>query len=72
MQEIDKNLANELYSLLASPIVWNSYHGVVQIETPYFVGLNNTLFILKKPRIINWQVKKKPFKKTTKRRGKKI
>lgn len=72
MQEINKNLANELYNLLAGPIIWNSYHGVVQIETPYFVGLNNVLFILKKPRIINWQAKKKPFKKITKRKSKKI
>ncbi len=55
MQEIDKDLADELYKLLAGPITWNSYHGVVQVETPYFVGLNNALFILKKPRIITWK-----------------
>jgi len=58
MQEIDNNLADELYKLLASPITWNSYHGVVQIETPYFVGLNSALFVLKKPRIIDWQAQK--------------
>ncbi len=55
MQGINKDLADELYRLLASPITWDSYHGVVQIETPYFIGLNNALFILKKPRIINWR-----------------
>lgn len=55
MTEIDKNLTNELYDLLSGPMIWDSYHGVVQIETPSFVGLNNALFILKKPRIINWR-----------------
>ncbi len=68
MQEIDKNLADELYNLLAGPITWNSYHGVAQIETPYFVGLNNDLFLLKKPRIIIWEGIKKPFKKTSLKR----
>ncbi len=70
MQEINKDLAKEIYQLLAGPIVWNSYHGVLQVETPYFVGLNNAFYILKKPRIINWQgqktvssKKKNPLKK---------
>lgn len=66
MQEIDKDLANEIYNLLTGPITWNSYHGVIQIETPYFVGLNSGLFILKKPRIIKWQgVKEISNKKTS-------
>ena len=65
MQEIDKDLANELYRLLAGPITWNSYHGVVQVETPYFVGLNNSLFLLKKPRIIIWKGERK-LKKSNK------
>jgi len=65
MQEINKDLANELYKLLSGPITWNSYHGVVQIETPYFVGLNNSLFLLKKPRIIIWQSKQEIAKKKT-------
>ena len=68
MQEIDKDLANELYELLAGPITWDSYHGVVQIETPYFVGLNNALFILKKPRIINWAAIKEKQKPLAKKR----
>ena len=68
MQEIDKDLANELYDLLASPITWDSYHGVVQIETPYFVGLNKALFILKKPRIIKWSVIKEKQKPLVKKR----
>jgi hypothetical protein len=58
MQKMDKSLAKEMYNLLAGPITWNSYHGVVQVETPYFVGLNSSLYLLKKPRIINWTGKK--------------
>ncbi|PIU15902.1 hypothetical protein COT20_01060 [bacterium (Candidatus Gribaldobacteria) CG08_land_8_20_14_0_20_39_15] len=55
MQDIDKNLADEFYNLLATPVTWNSYHGVVQIETPYFIGLANTFPYLRKPRIIRWK-----------------
>jgi hypothetical protein len=55
MQEIDKDLAKELYDLLSGPLTWNSYHGVVQVETPYFVGLTHTFPLLEKPRIINWK-----------------
>ena len=58
MKEIDKGLAKELYDLLAGPITWNSYHGVVQVETPYFVGLTHTFPLIKQPRIINWKGKK--------------
>ncbi len=54
MKKIDKNLAEEMYGLLAGPVNWNSYHGVVQIETPYFVGLNSSLYLPNKPRIIDW------------------
>jgi hypothetical protein len=55
MKEIDEKLANEMYELLASPITWNSYHGVVQVETPFFVGLTHTFPYLEKPRIIYWK-----------------
>ncbi len=57
MREIDKNLAEELYDLLTSEIIWNSYHGVVQVETPYFVGLTHTFPLIEKPRIIKWKGK---------------
>jgi len=55
MKDIDKELAQELYDLLAGPITWNSHHGVVQVETPYFLGLTHTFPLLEKPRIINWK-----------------
>lgn len=58
MREIDKDLAKELYDLLATEITWNSYHGVVQVETPYFVGLTHTYPLIDKPRIIEWRGKK--------------
>lgn len=58
MQTVDKDLANQLYNLLAGSITWNSYHEVAQVETPYFVALSNTSPILEKPRIIIWSQKK--------------
>ena len=58
MKEMDEKLANEMYELLAGPITWNSYHGVVQVETPYFVGLTHTFPYLEKPRIIYWKGRK--------------
>jgi len=58
MKEIDKELTEELYELLAGPIIWSSYHGVVQVETPYFVGLTHTYPLIEKPRIIEWKGKK--------------
>jgi len=58
MEEIDKELTKELYDLLAGPVIWNSYHGVVQVETPYFIGLTHTFPLIEKPRIIEWRGKK--------------
>lgn len=55
MKKIDKNLAEELYDLLATPLTWSSYHGVVQVETPYFVGLSHSFPLFEKPRIIEWK-----------------
>lgn len=55
MKEIDKDLAKELYDLLSGPLTWNSYHGVVQVETPYFVGLTHTFPLLEKARIIEFR-----------------
>ncbi len=58
MEEIDKDLAEELYDLLATPLTWNSYHGVVQVETSYFIGLTDTFPLIEKPRVIEWRGKK--------------
>jgi hypothetical protein len=35
-------------------MTWNSYHGVVQVETPYFIGVVNGFPFAEKPKIINW------------------
>lgn len=60
MRQKDKKLAREIYDLLSGLITWNSYHGVLEVETPYFIGLTHTFPYFKKPRIIYWQgVKKK-------------
>ncbi|MCD5384873.1 MAG: hypothetical protein LRZ94_00975 [Candidatus Pacebacteria bacterium] len=71
MKNIDSKLADEMYQLLAGPMVWNSYHGVVQVETPYFIGLNSAYYIPKEPRIIEWlgEIKEKtPRNKKLKRK----
>lgn len=69
MKDIDKKTAEELYDLLSTKIVWNSYHGVVQVETPYFLGLTHTFPLLEKPRIINWQgIRSIPSQKNKKRK----
>jgi len=63
MKEIDKDLTKEMYNLLAGPITWNSYHGVVQVETPYFIGVVNSFPFVEKPKIIEWKGKKEKTKK---------
>lgn len=55
MKKNDRKLADELYNLLAREMTWNSYHGVVQVDTPYFLGLTHTFPYVEKPRIIYWQ-----------------
>jgi len=55
MKEKNEKLAKELYQLLSGKIIWNSYHGVVEVETPYFVGVTHTFPYFEKPRIIYWQ-----------------
>jgi hypothetical protein len=62
MEEIDKDLTKEMYDLLAGPMTWNSYHGVVQVETPYFIGVVNSFPFVKKPKIIDWEGKKEEIK----------
>jgi len=77
MKEIDKDLAEEIYNLLAEPITWNSYHGVIQVETPYFIGLVNGFPFVEKAKIIDWKGKKektgdKPVSKRKSKGRKKI
>ncbi len=57
MKEINRNLAEEMYDLLAGPIIWDSYHGVAQVETPYFVGLTHTFPFIEKKKVIEWKGK---------------
>lgn len=56
MAGIDEEVTAELVKLLSSPMVWSSYHGVVEVETDYFVGVTHTFPYLDKPRIIKWKV----------------
>ncbi len=57
MAELDGETAVDLYHLLSQPITWSSYHGVVQVETPYFVGLTHSFPYLEKPRVILWKAR---------------
>ncbi len=58
MRGIDPDLTNELYDLLSQKMRWSSYHGVVEVETPYFVGVTHTHPLIEKSRNIKWTVKK--------------
>jgi hypothetical protein len=55
MVKKNRKIAEKVYKLLEGEIVWDSYHGVAHIETPYFVGLSNTFPFLEKKKIINWK-----------------
>ena len=50
--DLDEDARDWLYEILSSPIVWDSYHGVVQVHTPWFVGLSHTYPYLDKRRLI--------------------
>ena len=56
IREIDLQAADWLLEFLAMPMTWNSYHGVVEVDTPNFLGLTHT-FPMDKPRIIKWRYK---------------
>ncbi len=58
MRKINKELTDKIISLLSQNMTWDSYHGVVQIETPYFLGLSHTFPYLEEKRIIDWSKKK--------------
>ena len=55
MRKMDSTAADWLLEFLASPMTWNSYHGVVEIDTPNFLGLTHTFPIMGSPRIIKWR-----------------
>ncbi len=52
MEDIDPEAFEWLEEILTSPIVWDSYHGVAQVHTPWFVGLAHTYPYLDKRRVI--------------------
>ncbi len=54
MKGIDEKLTSELYDILSGKMTWDSYHGVVEVETPYFVGVTHTYPLIEKPRKIRW------------------
>ena len=53
MRGINAELTGRLLEYLARPMTWDSYHGVVQVDTPDFVGLTHT-FPIKEHRLIRW------------------
>ncbi len=56
MKELKQKEAKKLYEILSTEMTWDSYHGVVQVETPYFLGVSSTFPFLRK-KIINWNLK---------------
>lgn len=55
MRKMDPESTDWLLKFLASPMTWNSYHGVVEVDTPNFLGLTHTYPLLDKPRVIKWR-----------------
>ena len=52
--KIDPETTEWVLEYLSSPMTWNSYHGVVEVDTPDFLGLTHTYPFMDKPRIIIW------------------
>ncbi len=52
MEDLDPEAVDWLYEILESPIVWDSYHGVVQVHTPWFIGVTQTYPYLDLRRIV--------------------
>ena len=55
MRTIDPEAADDMLHILSKPFTWDSYHGVVQVETDYFVGLTHTSMRPDSHRIICWK-----------------
>lgn len=55
MRKMDPESTEWLLGFLSSPMTWNSYHGVVEVDTANFLGLTHTFPIIGKPRIIRWR-----------------
>lgn len=54
MKSLDESAAKLLYTFLGSPITWDSYHGVVEVDTPHFLGVTHTSTHLTK-RVISFK-----------------
>ncbi len=48
MEDIDKKGAKFAKNLLNQPIEWNAYRGILEVETPLFIGITTTSFTDKK------------------------
>jgi hypothetical protein len=53
MREIDETSTDNMITLLKTTN-WNSYHGIVEADTPYFLGLTHS-FPLDKKRVLNFK-----------------
>lgn len=52
MHQIDREAADWAIELLSAPMEWDSYHGIVKVNTPWFVGITHTYPYVEKNRII--------------------
>lgn len=53
LQLVKPDIRDWALELLNSPMTWDSYHGVVEIDTPNFLGVTHT-FPLNEHRIVRW------------------
>lgn len=54
MKSIDQDTVNWLLDFLSTSMTWNSYKGVVEVDTTNFLGLTHTYPLIDKPRIFKW------------------
>lgn len=54
MRSIDRKTTDWLVDYLSSKMTWDSYHGIIEVDTTNFLGLTNGFPIMDKPRVIKW------------------
>jgi hypothetical protein len=55
MRGMDREGTDRLLEFLSGPMTWDSYHGIVEIDTDTFIGVTHTFPILDNKRIIKWR-----------------
>jgi len=45
---IDPEVVDWVYELLNGPLTWDSYHGIVEVDTPYFLGVTHSFPLMER------------------------